>query len=147
MQPLGIHHAQVAHVALVGAQQPVVHHAGRLAVEQHGGGVDGHPLVRAQRAVGAVGPQLGRVHEQAVRQAAPHARRVAAARLQGHRQLWGQGVRNNSLHARGDTALLHWALFRNPGGFCCVRMLGIQLEWMLIQTKSQQNGLSLSFWK
>ena len=70
IQPVRIHHAEVPHVALVGVKQAVVHHAGWFAVEEHGGGVDGHQLVRVHGAVGAVQLQLCSVHEEAVSQAA-----------------------------------------------------------------------------
>lgn len=36
IQPLGVHHAEVSHVALVGVEQLSVHDAGRLAVEEDG---------------------------------------------------------------------------------------------------------------
>lgn len=133
MQPLGVHHAQVTHVALVGAQQPVVHQAGRLALEQHRGGVDGDHLVRVHCAVGAVRPQLGRVHEQAVGEAAPDAGRVPAAGLERQRQLGDTTVSENGLHPAGDTALRLTGLSPEILGDLPVSGLGIQLEWMLSQ--------------
>ena len=88
-QPLGVHEAEVPHVAARGVQQLVEHHVGRLGLEQHGGRVDGHALAGVQRHVGAVGLELGGVDEHPVGEAAPHARRVRPARLQLHVQLGG----------------------------------------------------------
>lgn len=91
VQPVCVHHAQVPHVALVGVKQPVVHHAGWLAVEEHGGGVDGHQLVRVHGAVGAVRLQLSGVHEEAVSQAAADVPGVPAGGLHWDRELVSSG--------------------------------------------------------
>lgn len=78
LQPLGVHQAQVAHVAARGVQQLVEHHVGWLGLEEDGGRVDAHGLVCVQGYVGAVRLQLRRVGEETVGQAAPH---VAQVRL------------------------------------------------------------------
>lgn len=70
IQPLGIHHTEVSHVALVGVEQFSVHDAGRLAVEEDGRGVDGHRLVSVCGGIGTVRLKLSGAHEEAVSQAA-----------------------------------------------------------------------------
>lgn len=94
VQPLGVHHAQVAHVALVGEEQLRVYDAGRLAVEEDGRGVDGHGLVGVRGGIGPIGLQLGGAHEEAVRQAAADALCVPSRRQDRH----GHLVREEARH-------------------------------------------------
>lgn len=76
IQPLGVHHAEVSHVALVGVEQLSVHDAGWLAVEEDGRGVDGHWLVGVRSGIGTIWLKLGGAHEEAMSQAAADTLRV-----------------------------------------------------------------------
>lgn len=96
VKPVSIDHAQVPHVALVRVEQLVVGDAGRLAVEEDGGGVNGHQLVRVGRGVGAVRLQLGRVHEEAVRQAAADVPCVGSGGFQRYGKLGGEAQNRNT---------------------------------------------------
>ena len=94
VQPLGVHNAQVTHVALVGEEQLREHDAGRLAVEEHGGGMDGHWLVGVCGGVGPVRLQLSSAHEEAVRQASADALRVPPGGQDWHGHLVREEVRH-----------------------------------------------------
>ena len=104
VQPLGVHDAQVAHVALVGEEQLRVHDAGRLAVEEDGRGVDGHRLAGVRGGIGAVGLQLGGAHEEAVRQAAADALCVPSRRRDRHGHLVREEARHGEDRRRENCA-------------------------------------------
>lgn len=86
-QPVGVHQAQVPHVAAGRVQQLVEDHVRRLGLKEDGGRVDGDGLVGVQGQVAAVGLELGGVDEHSVRQAAADVLRLGAARLQLQIQL------------------------------------------------------------
>lgn len=69
-EPVGVHQAQIPHVAAGRVQQLVEDHVRRLGLEQDGGWVDSHGLTGVQSQVAAVGLQLGGVDEHPVGKAA-----------------------------------------------------------------------------
>lgn len=86
-QPVGVHQAQVPHVAAGRVQQLVEDHVRRLGLKEDGGRVDGDRLVGVQGQVAAVRLELGGVDEHSMRQAAADVLRLGAARLQLQIQL------------------------------------------------------------
>lgn len=81
VQPVGIHHTQVPHVALIGVQEFIVRDTGWLAMEKDRGGVDGHRLMGVSRGVAAIRLQLGCVHEKAIGEAAANISSVRSGGL------------------------------------------------------------------
>jgi len=102
-QPVGVHQAQVPHVAAGRVQQLVEDHVGRLGLEQDGGRVDGHGLVGVQGQVAAIGLQLGCIDEQPMGKAATGAPRVRPARLQLHVELADQRAERDALAHNNDS--------------------------------------------